>query len=237
LGDKDDAAGIAEVFVIEKAPSSDGKVTDDGVAGLISAKMGGGVAPLADLVEVGSGKLAGDGADLRQASNGGLVAEGELIGAHAGVLVGECGDGAVHDHDHVVAELRQLLALAFTETFAEAHQDEQGTDTPCDTEHGEKAPQLVGHDGAEDLPESVRKAAHENETARGRVSILLYMNNTTKIRARFRESRDSRVRGWGFVPRGFGWTHRGVICVTEWNRDAPTCVVQASGLQRWLVTV
>ena len=131
--------------------------------------MAGGIAPLADFVEVGARQLAGDGTNLGKAADGGLVAERELIGAHAGVLIGERGDGAIHDHDDVVAELRQLLVLAFAEALAEAHEDEQGADPPGDTEHGEKAAQLVGHDGAEDLPESVRKTAHDDKTARGRL--------------------------------------------------------------------
>ena len=103
---------LADVCVVEKAAVGDGKIADDGVAGLISAQMGGSVAPLADFIEIGAGQLGGDGADLGQGANGRFVAEGELIRAHAGVLVGERGDGAVHDHHDVIAELRKLLALA-----------------------------------------------------------------------------------------------------------------------------
>ncbi len=55
-----------------------GRCADDGVAGLISGEMGGGVAPLADFVEIGAGKLTGDGANLRKLAHGGFVAEGEL---------------------------------------------------------------------------------------------------------------------------------------------------------------
>ena len=97
-------------------------------------------------------------------------------------------------------ELRKLLALAGTEAFAEADEHEQRADSPRDAEHGEEAPQLVGHDGAVDLPESVNKTAHESETARRRLGLHLmpenglfapyirkrsacffYMNDTTKM--------------------------------------------------------
>ncbi len=163
--------------IIEKAAGSDGKVADDGVVGFASGEMAGGVAPLAHFVEVGAGELGGDGADLRQAADGSLVAERELVGTHAGVLVGQRGDGAVEDHDHIGAELSQLLVLAFAEAFAQAHEHKQREDTPGDAEHGEKAAQLVGHDGAEDLPERVRKAAHDNKTAKDSVGLFLYVKN------------------------------------------------------------
>ena len=96
LRDKNNAASITDVFIIDKAAGSNGKVADNGVAGFVSAQMGRSVAPLADFVEVGASELGGDGADLGQGANGGFVAEREFIGAHAGVLVGDGGDGAVH---------------------------------------------------------------------------------------------------------------------------------------------
>ena len=106
----------------------------------------------------------------RQGANGGLVAKRELIGAHAGVLVGQRGDGAVQHHDDVIAELGKLLVLPAAEALAEAHQHQQRTDTPGNAEHGEKAAQLVGHDGAKDLAERVREdfASCFNNPAEGR---------------------------------------------------------------------
>ena len=71
-----------------------------------------------------------------------------------------------------MTKLRKLLALAFAEAFAEAHKDKQGANSPCNTKHGEEAAQLVGHNGAENLPESVREAAHESETALRPTSLI-----------------------------------------------------------------
>jgi hypothetical protein len=60
----------------------------------------------------------------------------------------------------------------------------------------------------------------------------LYMNNTTKIRKRFRGKGGGRMRGMAYCPQRDSVWPVGVICITEWNRDAPPCVVQTSGLQR-----
>ena len=88
------------------------------------------------------------------------VGEGELVGRHAGVLVGQRGDGAAQQHDDVGAELGETAALAGAEAFAEADEQEQRGYAPGDAEHGEERAQLVGPDRLEDLGEDVEKSAH-----------------------------------------------------------------------------
>jgi hypothetical protein len=117
--------------------------------------VAGSIVPLAHLVEVGPRQLIRDGANLGQAPDGGLIAQGQLVRAHAGVLVGQCRNGAIEDQNNIIAELRQLLVLAAAKSFAQPHEHQQRADAPGDAKHGEKAAQLVRHDGAEDLAESV----------------------------------------------------------------------------------
>ena len=71
------------------------------------------------------------------------------------MLIGEGGDGGVPHHDHVVAEGRHVAVLAGAEALAQAHENEQRTDSPGDSKHGQEAAQLVGQDGAKDLTEGV----------------------------------------------------------------------------------
>ena len=212
LRDKDDAARLEDVLLIDKAACSDGKITDNRVAWLISAQMGRSVAPLTDLVEIGAGKLGRDVFNFRQAANGVLVAQGQLIGAHAGVLVGQGGDGAVHDHDDVMTELRKLLTLAFAEAFAKAHKDEQRANSPCNSKHGEEAAQLVSHDGAENLPESVREAVHDVWTARGRLCLSFNYEEYDEDSGVVPAKGEGRVRGNDILaPESLHWTRFWVI--------------------------
>ena len=86
------------------------------------------------------------------------VGEGELVGGHAGVLVGQRGDGSAEDHDDVGAELGEAAALSGAEALAKADEQEQRGDSPGDAEHGEERAQLVGRDRLVDLIEDVEEA-------------------------------------------------------------------------------
>ena len=115
---------------------------------------------MAHLVEIVALQFDGDRAQLRQAAQRVLVAQGQPVRAHSGVLVGDRGDGAVPHHDDVVAEGGERAVLAGAESLAESHQHQQRANPPGDAEHGEKAAQLVGRDGAEDLAEDVCEGLH-----------------------------------------------------------------------------
>jgi len=64
------------------------------------------------------------------------------------------------DEHHVLAEAVELLAVAGAEAFPQADQQEQGTDSPGDSEHGQKRAQLVRPQGTKGLAEDVEDQAH-----------------------------------------------------------------------------
>ncbi len=80
------------------------------------------------------------------------------------MLVGYRRNGPVPHHHQVVAQCRKLAMLARSEPFTEAHKHQQRAHAPGNAKHGEKAAQLVGCDGAEDLAEGVRKVLHADST-------------------------------------------------------------------------
>jgi hypothetical protein len=71
------------------------------------------------------------------------------------VLIGDGGDGSVPHHDDIVAKGGEVAVLTGAESLAEADEDEERTDSPGNSEHGEECPQLVCHHGADDLTERV----------------------------------------------------------------------------------
>ena len=156
-----DAAAIGHVGSVDEAAFGQGHGAYLGKVRLDAQHRSGGVGPGADLIQIPTAEDGGDRAQLRQGAQGGFVSGRQLVGAHSGVLVGQSGNGGAPHHHHVVAEGGQLLVLAGAEALAQAHQHQQRADAPGDAEHGQEAAQLVGHDGAEDLAESVGEALHE----------------------------------------------------------------------------
>src|SRR5664279_107172 len=67
---------------------------------------------------------------------------------------------AGEDHHDVFPNLREIALVASSEALAEANQEEQGTYTPGDAEHGEERPQFVRPEGAENLRENVNHHLH-----------------------------------------------------------------------------
>ena len=145
----------SKIVGVDEAAFVHGDKATSGEVGLDADDLAGGVGEGADGVEVVAVEHGGDGAELGEGAQIGLVAQGELIGAHAGVLIGDGGDGSVPHHDHIVAEGGEVAVLAGAEALAEADQDEERTDSPGNAEHGQEGAQLVGHHGAEDLTERV----------------------------------------------------------------------------------
>src|SRR5258708_6127836 len=87
-----------------------------------------------------------------------LVREPVLASGGRAALNGRSAAGKEH-HD-VFAVLRKAALVAGSETLAEADQQEQGTDTPGDAEHGEERTQLMRPEGAENLREDVDHHLH-----------------------------------------------------------------------------
>jgi hypothetical protein len=67
---------------------------------------------------------------------------------------------AGEEHHDVFAVLRKVALVAGSEALAQADQQEQGTDSPGDAEHGEERTQLVRPEGAENLRENVEHHLH-----------------------------------------------------------------------------
>jgi hypothetical protein len=141
--------GVDEAAFLHRDKANNGEV------GLDAPDLAGGIGEGADGVEVAAVKRGGDGAELGEAPQVGLVAKGELIGAHAGVLIGDGGDGAIPHHDDIVAEGGKIAMLPGAESLAQTYKHKQRADSPGNAEHGQEGPQLVGHHGAEDLTERV----------------------------------------------------------------------------------
>jgi len=156
----DNAAVVDQVVGVDEAAFVHGDEADGGEVGLDAHDLSRGVGEGADGVEVASVEQGGDGAQLGEGTQIGFVAEGELVGPHAGVLVSDSGDRAVPHHDDVVAEGGEVAMLTGAEALPEADQDEQRAYPPGNAKHGEEGAQLVGQHGAEDLAESVRKILH-----------------------------------------------------------------------------
>ena len=68
--------------------------------------------------------------------------------------------------------LRKAALVAGSEAFAEADQQEQGTDPPGDAEHGEERTQFVRPEGAENLRENVEHHLHGWITRDARFQLL-----------------------------------------------------------------
>ena len=156
----DNATVVDQVVGVDEAAFVHGDEADGGEVGLDAHDLSRGVGEGADGVEVASVEQGGDGAQLGEGTQIGFVAEGELVGPHAGVLVSDSGDRAVPHHDDVVAEGGEVAMLTGAEALPEADQDEQRAYPPGNAKHGEEGAQLVGQHGAEDLAESVRKILH-----------------------------------------------------------------------------
>src|ERR1700722_17494570 len=108
----DDAAAFGKVGSVKESAFSEGNKTNSGVVRLYAYDLAGGVGIGADLIEIVALQKAGDGTQLGKGAKGCFVCRSELVRAHAGVLVGEGGDGAVPHRDYVVAEGGKLLVLA-----------------------------------------------------------------------------------------------------------------------------
>ena len=80
------------------------------------------------------------------------------------MLVGDSGDGPVPHHHQIIAELRQVAMLARPESLTQTHQHQQRSHSPRNSEHGEKAAQLVRRDGPENLAKRVCKVLHRRST-------------------------------------------------------------------------
>ena len=152
---------LGDVLLVEVAAFGEGDIADLGEVDLDAHGGTAGARELADFFEVAAVDEGGGVADVGGLLADGLgVGEGELVGGHAGVLVGQRGDGAAPEHDDVGAEFGEAAALAGAEAFAEADEQEQRGDSPGDAEHGEEGAQLVGRDRLVDLVEDVEESAH-----------------------------------------------------------------------------
>src|SRR5215469_385008 len=118
-----DAPAVGEIGCIEEAPLRHGNEAHLRVVWTDADYVAGGIRPLADFVEVGAAELDRDGADFGELPDGFGVAERELVRTQARVLVGDGGDRPVPHQNEVVAEAREVAALAGAKTFAETDED------------------------------------------------------------------------------------------------------------------
>jgi hypothetical protein len=88
------------------------------------------------------------------------------------MLPGNGGSAAGEEQHDVFAVLQEVAFVAGPETFAEADQQEQGTDAPGDAEHGEERAQFVRPEGAENLRENVEHHLHGMDNSRCWVSAV-----------------------------------------------------------------
>ena len=160
----DDTATINEIGLVDEAALGEGDKTNFSIVRLDAHHLARGVGIGAHFIEIIAIEETGNRAHFGESAQGGFVARGELVWPHAGVLVGESGDGGVPHHHNVIAEGRQLPVLTASKAFAESHENQQRTDSPCDAEHGQEAAQLVGRDGAKDLTECVGEGLHDGST-------------------------------------------------------------------------
>ena len=136
---------------------------------------------VADAAEVGKDAVDGaarlekiaDGADVAAGDDGSgsgdarTLAENVFVVAVGQVVLAQRRKAALHDrgparpdeHD-VFANRIKLLAVAGAEPFPETHQQQQGTNSPRNPEHGEKRAQFMRPEGAKGLPDNIENEAH-----------------------------------------------------------------------------
>src|SRR5580704_7208654 len=114
-----------------------------------------------------------DGSNIAAADDGhggadaGALAKDVLVIAVGQVILLQGGKAALHlrgasrpDEHDVLAQGVELLAISRPETFSQTDQQEQGTDSPGNAEHGQERAQFMRPEGPESLPDDVEDDAH-----------------------------------------------------------------------------
>lgn len=82
-----------------------------------------------------------------------IVARGVHASLHSRSAAGK-------NHDDVLADFGEISLAAGAETFTEANEKQERTDSPGDSEHGEERTQFMRPEGAEDLRDYVDDELH-----------------------------------------------------------------------------
>src|SRR5258708_30160275 len=152
IAEDDDVAFLTFVEVVQPAPQFQRKEADPVVLRFGSGELATGAGEFADRVHLIGDENGSDGANVRSFFTDVeviLVGEPILAGGVRAALNGRSAAGEEH-HD-VFAVLRKAALIAGSEALAEADQQNQGTDSPGDAEHGEERTQFVRPEGAENL--------------------------------------------------------------------------------------
>ena len=157
----DDVAFLSFVESVEPASLFQRQEADSVVLWFGAGELATGAGELTDGMHVVSGENGSDGANVQR-----FLADIEVILVGEPVLAGGIHaapnrrGAAREDHHDIFAILRKTALVTASEAFAQADQQQQGTDTPGDAEHGEERTQLVRPEGAENLRENVDHHLH-----------------------------------------------------------------------------
>src|ERR1051326_3023618 len=149
------------VHFIQPAALMDGQVTN------LMDRCGNAIDSAAGLVEVA------DGADVAAPNHPGgrrharTVAHNVLVVTEGKVILPQRGETTLHhrstarpDKHYIFTDGGELLTVAGPESLSNSDQQEQGTNTPGDSEHGQERAQFVRPESGQSLAEDIEEQAH-----------------------------------------------------------------------------
>ena len=158
VADDDYGALLRIVHGIDPAAFVDRKVANLVDVGGHAHDLAAGLEKVAHRSDVVAGYYGGSRADAGAfAKNVFVIFVSQIVLAQGGEAALHYGSATGPDEHYVLAQGIELLAIAGTESFAQADQQQQGTDAPGDAEHGEERAQFVRPEGAEGLPDRCRR--------------------------------------------------------------------------------
>ena len=151
----DHVALLSAVQIVDPAPLLERKKADLTVLRLNAGNLSAGAGELTDRAHVVTSQDWRSIADIGGRTNVEVVLIGQQVlagGAHAAL---HDRSAAGEDEHDVLAEFFHLPLVAGAEPFAQADQQQQRSDSPCNAKHRQERTELMRPEGAEDLREDI----------------------------------------------------------------------------------